>query len=278
MPLTLASTSLAVASIPALFGFAPENSLVLITTLTNDDGSAVTGPLTRIDLTSFTGHADYCVRHFNRQCGDLPVSCVTGVVIRTVDEAVDGGNSLPLRADVDAVIQQLAEHGFVDVDLVHVPAVAEGARWRSYRDTDRTGVLPDPSTTPVAAAAVAAGHSIATSREALAGRFAPSPSPSAHVCSLASPTPSNPPPSTNAGIWPRTSAWPAPTPPSGPPRTVSCPPMRPTSSISPRPSPCPRSATPCSPYPTTRRTWPPRTWSCTCGATAAIPSRASSPP
>ncbi|WP_328442834.1 DUF4192 domain-containing protein [Amycolatopsis sp. NBC_00438] len=175
MPLTLASTSLAVASIPALFGFAPENSLVLITTLTNDDGSAGTGPLIRIDLTSFTGHADYCVRHFNRQCADLPVSCVTGVVIRTVDEAADSGNSLPLRADVDAVIQQLAEHGFVDVDVVHVPAVAEGARWRSYRDTDRTGVLPDPATTPAAAAAVAAGHSTAASREALAGRFTPVP-------------------------------------------------------------------------------------------------------
>ncbi|WP_410598027.1 DUF4192 domain-containing protein [Amycolatopsis sp. lyj-23] len=171
MPLTLASTSVVVASIPALLGFMPEDSLVLIATLTKDTGSASSGPLARIDLTHLAGHADYCVRHFNRQCADLPVLCVTGVVVRSVDDGTAGDGALPLRADIDSVIAQLAEHGFVDVDVVSVPSIAEGARWRSYRDTDRTGVLPDPAATTAAAAAVAAGHTIAARRDDLAARF-----------------------------------------------------------------------------------------------------------
>ncbi|MBE8524212.1 DUF4192 domain-containing protein [Amycolatopsis sp. H6(2020)] len=175
MPLTLASTTSVVASIPALIGFMPDNSLVLITTLTNDDGSASTGPLTRIDLTHLADNPQDCARQFNRQCGDLPVLCVTGAVVRSVNGDAAGGNSLPLRADVDTVIAVLAEHGFTDVDIVHVPAIAAGAHWRSYLDADRTGVLPDPATTAAAVAAVAAGHTIAASREDLAARFTPGP-------------------------------------------------------------------------------------------------------
>ncbi|MFJ7212686.1 DUF4192 domain-containing protein [Amycolatopsis sp. NPDC098790] len=173
MSLTPASTTTLVASLPALLGFIPDDSLVLITALTNHDGSVTTGPLARIDLTRLTDHTDDCARHFNRQCGNLPVVCVIGIVVRTVDDDADG--SLPHRTDVHSVIEQLAEHGFTDVDVVHVPAVAGGARWRSYRDPDRTGVLPDPAATAAAAAAVAAGHTIAASREDLAARFTPAP-------------------------------------------------------------------------------------------------------
>ncbi|MFJ9782527.1 DUF4192 domain-containing protein [Amycolatopsis sp. NPDC101161] len=173
MSLTLTSTTTLVASLPALLGFIPDDSLVLITALANDDGSVTTGPLARIDLTRLTGHVGYCVRHFNRQCSDLPVSCVTGIVVRTDDEDTTGDGVLPLRADVDTVITALVDHGFTDVDLVHVPAIAEGARWRSYRDTDRTGVLPDPAATAAAAAAVAAGYTIAARRDDLAARFTP---------------------------------------------------------------------------------------------------------
>ncbi|WP_372667958.1 DUF4192 domain-containing protein [Amycolatopsis kentuckyensis] len=175
MSLTLASTTTIVASLPALLGFIPDDSLMLITALTDHDGSVTTGPLARIDLTRLTGHADDCARHFNRQCGNLPVVCVIGIVVRAVDEDDAGDGSLPQRTDVDSVIEQLAEYGFTDVDVVHVPAVAGGARWRSYRDADRTGVLPDPAAAAAAAASVAAGHTIAASRDDLAARFTPAP-------------------------------------------------------------------------------------------------------
>ncbi|WP_284740265.1 DUF4192 domain-containing protein [Amycolatopsis sp. RTGN1] len=175
MSLTLASTTAVVASIPALIGFVPDDSLMLITTLTNDDGSVTTGPLIRIDLTHLTSHADDCVLQFNRQCGDLPILCVTGILVRTIDEDATSDDSLPLRAEVDTVVELLAEHGFTDVDVVHVPAIAEGAHWRSYLDPERTAVLPDPATTAAAAAAVAAGHTIAASRDDLAARFTPAP-------------------------------------------------------------------------------------------------------
>ncbi|WP_410626223.1 DUF4192 domain-containing protein [Amycolatopsis sp. cmx-8-4] len=175
MPLTVGSTTTVVASIPAFIGFIPDNSLVLISTLTNDDGLVTTGPLTRIDLTHLTRHAKNWVRQFNWQCGDLPVLCVTGILVRTIDEDATSDDSLPLRAEVDTVVELLAEHSFTDVDLVHVPAITEGARWRSYLEADRTGVLPDPATTAAAAAAVADGHTIAASQDDLAARFTPAP-------------------------------------------------------------------------------------------------------
>ncbi|MFF1612259.1 DUF4192 domain-containing protein [Amycolatopsis sp. NPDC058278] len=172
MPLTVASTTSIVASIPALTGFVPHDSLLLITALTHDDGSVTTGPLMRADLAHLTDNAADCVRQFNRQCADLPVLCVTGIVVCAVDDA---GDSLPLRADVHAVVALLAEHGFTDTDIVHVPAIADGARWRSYRDPERTGVLPDPATTPAAVATTVAGHTVAARREDLAARFTPAP-------------------------------------------------------------------------------------------------------
>jgi hypothetical protein len=172
MSLTLAGTTSIVASIPALIGFVPHDSLVLVTTLTRDDGSVTTGPLTRIDLAHLTRHAGDCVRLFNRQVADLPVLCVTGIIIRTVDEDA-AADPLPLREDVDTVGGLLAEFGFTDVEVVHVPAIAEGARWRSYRDSEHIGVLPDPATTAAAVAAAVAGQPVAACREDLAARFAP---------------------------------------------------------------------------------------------------------
>lgn len=278
MPLALASTTTVVASIPALIGFMPHDSLVLITTLRNDDGSVTTGPLTRIDLAHLTRHADDCVRQFNRQCADLPVLCVTGILVRTVDEDAASDASLPLRADVDTVVELLTEYGFTDVDVVHVPAVAQDARWRSYLHADRTGVLPDPATTPAAAAAVVAGHAIAARREDLVARFTPAPEHlrerlqgriAAAVAELG--IDEQRPAAAAARITRAEAAIRAACP-------AFCPPTTPRSSISPRPSLCPRSVTPCSPSPTTRRAWLPRTWHCTCGVTAASPSPASSRP
>ncbi|MET8997197.1 DUF4192 domain-containing protein [Amycolatopsis sp. NPDC004169] len=175
MSLTRASITSVVASIPALLGFVPHDSLVLLSALTHEQGKVSTGPIARIDLAHITHDPGDAVKQFNRLCGDLPVLCVTGILVRTVDDNAATDDSLPLRAEVDTVVARLAEHGFIDVDVVHVPAIAEGARWRSYLDADRTGVLPDSATTPAAVAAVAAGRTIAASRDELAARFTPAP-------------------------------------------------------------------------------------------------------
>ncbi len=172
MPLTLAGTTSLVAGTPALIGFVPHDSLVLVTALTREDGSVTTGPLARIDLDHLTRHAGDCVQMFTRQVADLPVHCVTGIVVRTVNETA-AADPLPLREDIDTVSALLAEAGFTDVEVVHVPAIAEGARWRSYRDSEDTGVLPDPATTAAAVAAAVAGRAVAARREDLAARFTP---------------------------------------------------------------------------------------------------------
>ncbi len=101
-----------------------------------------------------------------------PVLCVTGIVIDNT-----ASDTLPLREDIDAVLALLAEYGFADVEVVHVPAIAEGARWRSYLDAERTDLLPDPATTTAAVAAAIQGCRVAGSRDEIAARFTPQPEP-----------------------------------------------------------------------------------------------------
>jgi hypothetical protein len=172
MALTVASTTSVVASIPALMGFIPHDSLVLLPAFARADGSATTGPLMRADLADLIHDAADCLQSFPRQLADLPVLCVTGVVVCETDQDT-AADALPQRESVDTLTSLLAEHGFTDIDVIHVPAIADGARWRSYLDPERTGVLPDPATTAVAVAAAVSGQAVAARREDLAARFTP---------------------------------------------------------------------------------------------------------
>jgi hypothetical protein len=174
MALTVACTTSVVAGIPALIGYVPDDSLVLLTALARDNGSLTTGPVMRADLAHLVQDTEDCVVQFARQFADLPVECVTGIVVREPEDDTVA-DSLPLRDRVDAVVELLADHGFTDLDIVHVGAIADGARWRSYLHPDRTGVLPDPATTALAAAAAVKGRTIAARRDDIAARYTPAP-------------------------------------------------------------------------------------------------------
>jgi hypothetical protein len=171
MALTISSTTAVVASIPALIGFVPHESLVLLTTLAHGNGSVTTGPLMRVGLTHLVQDAEDCIGRFAKRFADLPVDCVIGIVVRDLTQ--DTAGESPLRERVDTVVALLAENGFTDLDIVHVPAIAADARWRSYLDPGRTGVLPDPATTAIAVAAAVAGRPVAARREDIAARYTP---------------------------------------------------------------------------------------------------------
>ncbi|WP_103355930.1 DUF4192 domain-containing protein [Amycolatopsis sp. CA-128772] len=174
MTITIDGTSDVLAGLPALFGFVPRRSLVLLSTLHHTDSTCMVGPMIRADLSDVVTNPKRAVDAFARQVGDQPVHGVVAAMIRPL---TNPGNDtkLPQRDTADTIAALLTGHGFTDIDVVHVPDIAADARWRSYRTPERTGVLPDPAGTVFAAAAVAEGRIIAADRRDLVARLSPAP-------------------------------------------------------------------------------------------------------
>ncbi|MFB9686148.1 DUF4192 domain-containing protein [Amycolatopsis plumensis] len=176
MALTIDGTSDVLAGLPAIFGFVPRHSLVLLSTLHHTDRFTKVGPMNRADLGYVVADPAPAVDAFARQVGDLPVQNVLAAMIRPSTNPADD-TDLPRRDTADTITTLLNDHGFTDIDVVHVPDIAAGARWRSYQTPGRTGVLPDPASTVFAAAAAAEGRIVADRRQDLVARFSPAPAP-----------------------------------------------------------------------------------------------------
>ncbi|WP_103349795.1 DUF4192 domain-containing protein [Amycolatopsis sp. CA-128772] len=176
MALTIDGTSEVLAGLPTTFGFVPRHSLVLISTLHHTDRSATVGPMNRADLGYVVADPGPAVDAFARQVGDLPVQNVLAAMIHPSTNPADD-TDLPRRDTADTITTMLNGHGFTDIDAIHVPGIAAGARWRSYQTPGRHGVLPDPVSTVFAAAAAAEGRIMADRRHDLVTRFTPGPQP-----------------------------------------------------------------------------------------------------
>ncbi|GJF02934.1 DUF4192 domain-containing protein [Pseudonocardia sp. D17] len=152
-----------VAAVPVLLGFPPERSLVLI---------AVHGPRLRsvgltlradlpppgVDPTAVSDVAAVAAGHLVEAAPPGPL----GAAVVVVDP---GG---PARADVvDAVLAALAAAGVEAGTCVWAESTAAGARWGCFPPCGCAGTVPDPSSTPLAARAVAAGTVVRSSREEL---------------------------------------------------------------------------------------------------------------
>ncbi|MET8848611.1 DUF4192 domain-containing protein [Amycolatopsis sp. NPDC004625] len=174
MTITINGTSQVLAGLPALFGFVPRHSLILLSTLHHTDNTCKVGPMIRADLAHVVTNPGQAVDTFARQVGDRPVHSVLAAMIHPLTNPGDN-TTLPQRNTADTIAALLTGHGFTDIDVIHVPDIAADARWRSYRTPERTGVLPDPAGTAFAADAVAEGRVIADDRRDLQARFNPAP-------------------------------------------------------------------------------------------------------
>jgi hypothetical protein len=83
---------------------------------------------------------------------------------------------LPHQAFV-AELRRMAIALGVSAHAVWVDRIERGRTWRSYDDADRTGVVPDPRSSPAAVAAATAGTVLFGSREELAAQIAADPQP-----------------------------------------------------------------------------------------------------
>lgn len=147
-----------VAAIPHLLGFHPQDSVVLIALHGKNLGLTLRADL--VDIGQVPLLAEQMLAPLLRQ---EP----TGVALVVIGGEPGGDGTPPHRPLVDALDQALADAGLPLVHAAWTSATAAGAPWRCYDDPLCEGVLPDPATSPLAAATVAAGAVTFEKREDL---------------------------------------------------------------------------------------------------------------
>ncbi|GAB3481553.1 DUF4192 domain-containing protein [Amycolatopsis cihanbeyliensis] len=159
------------AATPALLGFRPEDSLVLIAHAM-PRGDRI-GLVLRGDLPP-PGHEHELARHLAAPLvADGAVGVTVVVVGRHPGESEDGSARVVHSTLVDAVSAVLGEWGMRTMHALWVPRIEKGARYHCYVDSTCTGVLPEPTTTAAAAAVASAGQVTFGSREAMERLLAP---------------------------------------------------------------------------------------------------------
>jgi hypothetical protein len=156
------------AAVPHLLGFHPLESLVVIG-LHGEEPMNI-GLTLRVDLPP-PEHFDPVVEQLAMPLGERGVDAVVIVIVGGIrDRATADPPHHPLMNRLEAA---LAEFGIPVVHRLWAPHIAEGIRWRCYDDPACGGVIPDPTATPLAAAAVVAGAVTMPSRAAVVATLAP---------------------------------------------------------------------------------------------------------
>lgn len=144
------------ACIPAMLGFHPRESLVLIC-LAPNNGVQLTA---RVDLPAPDGAS--------RLAAELSRHPAVRAAHRIVAVVVADAAHTTLLDHLDAEMSRLS----IPLECYHLPVIAAGALWTRPRSAD-TGTLPDPTSTVLAAHLAASGNAIHAGRDAIAAAFAP---------------------------------------------------------------------------------------------------------
>ncbi len=147
-----------IAALPAVLGFVPEKSLVLVTI---DDGQM--GCVMRVDL---SGELRHSLDHLAEVAAAARPDSAIAVVI---DE---GGVNCRMCNDehrelADLLTTALAEHGIELLAAHIVDRVAAGGRWHCADGCGDAGTVDDPWASPMAVAAVLDGRRLYTRRAEL---------------------------------------------------------------------------------------------------------------
>lgn len=138
-----------IAALPAVLGFVPENSLVLVSV---DDGEL--GAVMRVDLSDALAER---VAHLAEVAAAAAPEAAIAVIV-DADGAACAGCNDDHRQLCTALEEALAQH---DIELwaAHVvDRVARGGRWHCVDGCGSGGAVDDPSASPLAAAAVLDGR------------------------------------------------------------------------------------------------------------------------
>ena len=154
------------AAVPHLLGFHPTDSLVVIGLQGREPMSI--GLTLRVDLPP-PRHYDLLADQLSLPLAERDTNGVVLVIVGGPGSA-DDPPCRPLMAHLESAFADL---GIPVVHRLWTPRIAGGIRWLCYDDLACGGVLPDPTATPLAAAAVVAGAVTMPSREAVVATLAP---------------------------------------------------------------------------------------------------------
>jgi hypothetical protein len=154
-----------VAAVPVLLGFHPRASLVLVAT--GGESGRRLGLTLRVDLPLPEHVAAVAVDVVQSLLLDTP----TGAAVIVVAESAEAAR--PHERLVGLVVHDLEAHGIDVHTVLSTPSTAAGARWACYDPCGCTGLVPEGSATPFAAAAVAAGRVVRSDRSDLEQLLAP---------------------------------------------------------------------------------------------------------
>ncbi|HEX5114020.1 MAG TPA: DUF4192 domain-containing protein [Pseudonocardiaceae bacterium] len=159
-----------IASIPALLGFHPVDSLVIL----GQRGLRAKELLLvlRSDLPP-PHHARELVNSLLLPLVQHGAAGVTMVVVGGQGRSPD--DDLPHRELMARCEAALAEDGIAVVHQFWTPDTRAGVRWHCYDEADCTGVLPEPDGTELAAVAAELGLSVYRSREDVVALLEPAP-------------------------------------------------------------------------------------------------------
>jgi hypothetical protein len=156
-----------IAALPHLLAFHPVDSLIAVV-LGEDDPKKVAVTL-RVDLPA--------PRHRRALAHQLllPISQHAGSVVLVVigGGTADPPGALPHQCLVDCLDEVLEGEGIEVRSAVWASATAKDAKWFCYDEPDRSGTVPDPTGSELAAVCAASGMVTFASREELAKVLAP---------------------------------------------------------------------------------------------------------
>lgn len=166
--LRLSSTAELLAAVPALMGFTPEQSLVLL-------GASRDGTRSRIGLTlraDLPDTPDESATLAAQLTESLRTNDMGGVVVLVIDRAGDPDD--PPRQTLLACLARALEDRHIELThALWVPWLAAGQPYACYEDAEHRGVQNDPRASTVTATAVHHGLPVLGSREQLAEELTP---------------------------------------------------------------------------------------------------------
>jgi hypothetical protein len=157
------------AAIPAVLGFSPADSLVIVAATINSEGAVRMGPVNSFALDTVAHQPVSVVAHLERALGDAPIRRLIGAVVHDNGGAAE----LPYRPQLATFTECLRDCGFTNIELLHIPSFAPGVTWSCYEEASHTGTLPDPAVSPITTRVVAQGGRIYDSREDFLRQFIP---------------------------------------------------------------------------------------------------------
>lgn len=156
-----------IAAVPVLLGFHPRESLVLIS-MAGRTGRRL-GLTLRADLPP-AAHARAVCRH---AAEGLLLDDPAGAVVLVLAATAEGRAGPPRRELAELAAGLVEERGVEVRATLWAASTATGAPWACYDPCGCAGVLPDPATTPLAAAAVVQGQVVRADRSELERSVAP---------------------------------------------------------------------------------------------------------